>query len=86
MSKSAMVRVRLEPDLKEHVEKIFQNLGISVTQAITIFYKQVEIRNGLPFNVTLPKKETIKTFKATDAGENLVICDDANDMFNKLGI
>jgi DNA-damage-inducible protein J len=52
MSKSAMVRARIEPDLKQHAEEVFHNLGISVTQAITIFYKQVEMRNGLPFNVT----------------------------------
>ena len=86
MSKSAMVRARLEPELKQHAEEIFRKLGISVTQAITLFYRQVEMRNGLPFNVVIPTSETIKTFKATDSDEDLVICDDADDMFKKLGI
>jgi len=86
MSKSAMVRARLEPDLKEHAEEVFRELGLSVTQAITMFYKQVEIRNGLPFNVVIPKDQTLKTFKSTDAGEDLVVCKDAKDMFKKLGI
>jgi len=86
MSKSAMVRARLEPELKEHAEEVFLHLGLSVTQAITLFYKQVEIRQGLPFNVVIPTRVTIKTFEATDADRDLIICKDAEDMFNKLGI
>jgi DNA-damage-inducible protein J len=86
MSKSAMVRARVEPELKKHAEKIFQHLGLSVTQAITLFYKQVEIRNGLPFNVVIPTNETQKAFEATNAEKGLVVCTDADDMFDKLGM
>ena len=86
MSKSAMVRARIEPELKQHAEEIFRRLGLSVTQAITLFYKQVEARNGLPFNVVIPSAETLATFASTDAGEDLVVCDNVDDMFNKLGI
>ena len=50
MSKSAMVRARIEPELKKHTEEIFEHLGLSVTQAITLFYKQVEVRNGFHFS------------------------------------
>ena len=81
-----MVRARIEPDLKKHTEEIFQHLGLSVTQAITLFYKQVEVRNGLPFNVVIPTSDTLKTFAATDADKELVVCKDADEMFNKLGI
>ena len=86
MSKSAMVRARIEPQLKENAEEIFQKLGLSVTQAITIFYKQVEMRNGLPFDLVIPTNETAKTFEATDANQDLIVCKDANDMFENLGI
>jgi len=86
MSKSAMVRARIEPDLKQHAEDVFNHLGLTTTQAITLFYKQVELQNGLPFNVAIPNKETIKTFEATDSGDELVVCEDSNDMFKQLGI
>ena len=86
MSKSAMVRARIEPELKKHTEEIFRQLGLSVTQAITLFYKQVEARNGLPFNVVIPTSETLRTFEATDADEGLVVCKDVDEMFEKLGI
>lgn len=86
MSKSAMVRARLEPDLKEHAEDVFQKLGLSVTQAITLFYKQVELQNGLPFKVGLPNKLTQETFDKTDAGKELNTSKNIDDMFGKLGL
>lgn len=86
MSKSAMVRARIEPELKREAEKVFDRLGLSVTQAITLFYRQVELRRGLPFDVVVPTDTTLRTFEDTDAGRGLVVCKDADDMFEKLGI
>lgn len=86
MGKSSTIRARIEPDLKVKAEHIFQELGLTTTQAITLFYKQVELKNGLPFDVVIPNEDTRKTFSDTDAGRNLIICDDAEDMFKKLDI
>jgi len=86
MAKSAMVRARMEPDLKAKAEMVMERLGLSPTQAITLFYRQVELRKGLPFGVVIPKATTRKTFEDTDAGRNLVVCKDVDDMFEKLGI
>ena len=86
MNKSATVRARIEPDLKNRAEKVFRKLGLSTTQAINLFYKQVELRNGLPFEVVIPNKTTRRTFSNTDVGKDLILCEDADDMFAKLGI
>ena len=86
MSKTATVRARLEPELKERAETIFHRLGLNATQAITLFYKQVELREGLPFDIAIPNAATKRTFSSTDAGRELVVCKDADDMFEKLGI
>jgi DNA-damage-inducible protein J len=86
MSKTAMVRARLEPDLKNRAESVFHRLGLNATQAITIFYRQVELRDGLPFDVVVPTATTKRTFEASETGRDLVICDDADDLFRKLGI
>jgi DNA-damage-inducible protein J len=86
MSKTATVRARLEPELKDHAEGVFHRLGLNSTQAITIFYRQVELRGGLPFDVAIPTPTTRRTFEATDGGRDLVLCRDADDMFRKLGI
>ena len=76
----------MEPDLKDKAGFIFQKLGLATTQALTLFYKQVELRNGLPFDVAIPNETTRRTFADTDSGRNLVVCEDADDMFKKLGI
>jgi len=86
MGKTAVIRARVEPYLKEDAEGIFRRLGISTTQAIAIFYKQVVLRKGLPFDVAIPNVTTRKTFEATDAGRDVILCKDANDMFRKLGL
>ena len=86
MSKTATVRARIQPELKEHAETVFQRLGMDATQAITLFYKQVELRGGLPFDVAIPDDTTRRTFESTDAGRDLIICEDAEDMLERLGI
>jgi DNA-damage-inducible protein J len=51
-----------------------------------MFYKQVELRDGLPFDVAIPCACTKRTFESTDAGHDLIVCEDAGDMCDKLGI
>jgi DNA-damage-inducible protein J len=86
MSKSAMVRARVEPKLKRDAESLFERLGISTTQAITLFYRQVALHKGLPFDVVVPNAATRKTLEDSERGRNLVFCRDADDMFEKLGM
>lgn len=86
MPKSEIIKTRIEPDLKKEVERIFAALGLSTTEAISLFYYQVKLWKGLPFAIRIPNKKTLKTFKDTDEGKNLVRCKDADDMFRKLGI
>ena len=86
MSKTATVRVSIEPGLKEEAERVFHGLGLSPTQAIALFYRQVKLRNCLPFDVAIPNETTRKTFEDTDAGRDLVVCEDTKGMFEKLGI
>lgn len=85
-TKSAMIRARIEPKLKADVEKLFAKLGVSSSEAIQMFYAQVRLHKGLPFDVHIPNAATRKTFCDTDAGKELVHAKDAADLFEKLGI
>jgi addiction module antitoxin, RelB/DinJ family len=71
MAKDAMIRARIEPELKARVEILFDKLGLTTTEAITLFYRQVELRRGLPFPIEIPNEVTVKTFEETDRVENL---------------
>ena len=86
MPKASAIRARVESKLKHNVERLFAQLGLTTTEAITLFYKQVELHQGLPFAVELPNKATVRTFKDTDQGKGIVRCENADDMFRKLGI
>lgn len=84
MGKTATIHARIEPELKSDAENIFSQLGLSVTEAITLFYRQVQLRNGLPFAVEIPNAETRQTFEDTDAGRNLVHVADVDELFKAL--
>ena len=86
MAKSAVIRARIEPELKEEAETIFSELGLSITEAITLFYRQVKLVKGLPFEVRVPNQTTLQTFQDTDEGRNLVQSENAQEMFDKLGL
>ena len=84
MSKTAMIRARTEPRLKKEVESIFSELGITSTEAINMFYKQVRLRKGIPFEVKIPNKETLKAFKDSGARKNLKTFKNINDLLKDL--
>lgn len=46
-----VVRARVDPSLKNDAEAVFQELGLSTTEAIRMFLSQVRLRKGLPFRV-----------------------------------
>lgn len=85
-TKAATIRARVTPELKSSAENIFKELGLSTTEAITLFYRQVTMRRGLPFEVRIPNEETAETMRKTDAGEDLHYAESAEDLFEQLGI
>lgn len=54
-TKSANLYARIEPDVKEQAESILSALGIPASNAINMFYKQIILNRGLPFEVKLPQ-------------------------------
>jgi DNA-damage-inducible protein J len=69
--KTQMVHARIEPQLKKAAERIFTEIGISTTEAIRLFLKQVQLHKGLPFPVSIPTKETIAAMNETNNSKAL---------------
>lgn len=65
--KSANLYARIEPDVKEQAETILSALGVPASNAINMFYKQIILHKGIPFDVTLPKKEPLNLSDMTAA-------------------
>jgi DNA-damage-inducible protein J len=58
MGKTAHISTRINATDKKKAEAVFKKLGISASQAISLFYKQVSLRRGIPFPVELPNEVT----------------------------
>ena len=71
MGKTAFIRARIEPELKDEVDSILKTLGLSLTEAITLFFKMVRLNRGLPFEVKIPNEETSEAMEDAVLGRNL---------------
>lgn len=59
MAKTANLYARIEPEVKEQAEDILAALGIPVSNAINMFYKQIILQHGIPFELKLPRAEMV---------------------------
>jgi DNA-damage-inducible protein J len=84
--KTTSVRARITPKLKNEAEKILFQLGLSTSEAIELFFHQIKLQQGIPFDVKIPNQTTIKTFDDADKGQEIYRCKDKDEMFSKLGI
>ncbi len=58
-AKTANLYVRIEPDVKEQAESILSTLGIPASNAINMFYKQIILNRGIPFEVKIPTAKPV---------------------------
>ena len=58
--KTTTARARIRPDIKSEAESIIHDLGLSVSTAFELFYRQIIMNRGLPFDVRIPNKTTLK--------------------------
>ncbi len=79
--KTAVIHARIEPATKLKAEGILQKVGISPTEAIRIFYRQITLRGGIPFAIEIPNKLTATTLEKSRNGEDVVEFDSTDDMF-----
>ncbi len=79
--KTAAVHSRIQPEIKKQAEGILHRLGLSPTEAIRMFYTQITLRNGLPFDVAIPNAETVKALEDSRAGRSLERSDSVEELF-----
>jgi DNA-damage-inducible protein J len=84
MPKTASINVRIEPALKERAEQIFAALGVSTSDAIGMFLRQVVLRRGMPFDLSIPNAETIAALEELDRGGGEVFQGSTRELFDEL--
>ena len=68
MNKVATINARIEPKLKHQAESILHSVGLSTAEAIRIFYKQICLNRGLPFEVKIPNTKTADAIQELESG------------------
>jgi DNA-damage-inducible protein J len=63
------ISIRIDSATKMAAERVFDAIGLSATDAVRMFYKQVAMQHGLPFAAKIPNAETIKAIREADAGK-----------------
>jgi DNA-damage-inducible protein J len=85
MAKTEAIQARIEPKLKAEAESILDDLGLDVSDAIRVFYRQVVLRKGLPFDVAIPNKATRRAMRDVQEKRGLTRYKDTAEMREKLG-
>ena len=79
--KTAVLHTRIDPKLKTQAETVFEKIGLSSSDAIRIFYKQVVLRKGLPFDVSIPIKQTAAVLRESERNIGVKTFETPEDAF-----
>jgi DNA-damage-inducible protein J len=86
MQKTATVRATVERKLKADAEAVLEKIGLTTSQAITIYLKQITLYKGIPFEVKIPNKATLKSLEDTKRKKNLEKFKTTDELFDSLEI
>ena len=84
MAKTAVISARIDPELKQKAEQIFRELGLTASQAIVLFYRQVDLQRGLPFSIRIPNAVTRQALEDARLRRDLESFDSVEALFEDL--
>ena len=84
MSKTANIQTRINPELKQKAQEIFNTLNLSMSEAISLFLTQVTLHRGIPFKIKIPNNLTLKTLKNIEEGKDLKEVSSIDELFEEL--
>ena len=67
------LNVRIDADLKKQSEEIFNELGLTMSTALTVFLRQTVRSRGIPFEMRLniPNEETLAAIQDVNMDRNM---------------
>jgi len=86
MQKTTTVRARVESKLKAEAEAVLQELGLTTSQAITIYLRQITLYKGIPFDIKIPNETTRKALGEAKRRKNLETFKSTGELFETLEI
>lgn len=81
MANSAVIHARIDPTTKEATERVLESLGLTPTEAIRLFYRQIAIRGEFPLELKVPNAVTAEALALADRGEELEKFSGVNELY-----
>jgi DNA-damage-inducible protein J len=86
MTKTATITVRIDPLVKRRAQEVLKQLGLTTTQAVTLYLNQISAEKGLPFHPHIPNAETEQAMQDALDGKDLKTFDNIEDLFKVLDL
>jgi DNA-damage-inducible protein J len=87
LAKTTNINIRIEPDVKQRIENLFSQFGITVSDAVNIFFHQSLMQGGLPFQMQIPEynAETLAAIEDVNNNRNMSpVFDNMDDLMRSL--
>lgn len=84
-TKTASARALIDPEVKRQAESILKEIGLSVSNSVELFYRQVVAQRGLPFELQVPNEKTMKAIRNSRSGQGKRFST-TEELFKDLGI
>jgi len=84
MPKNATITTRVDDKLKAEAEKVLRKLGVTPTELITMLLHQVVLRQGVPFDVDIPNRETLRAMRDARAGRGKIFTGPTSEAFDEI--
>jgi len=68
-TKTATARALITPEVKIQAEAILKKMGLSVSNSVELFYRQVVAQKGLPFDLQVPNEKTMEAIRNSRSGK-----------------
>jgi DNA-damage-inducible protein J len=68
-SPTAMIHVRIDPELKSRASETLDAMGLSLSEAVRVFLTRVATDQAFPFELRVPNAQTIAAMEAGERGE-----------------
>ena len=69
MAENAVVRARINEDVKNEASAVLDAMGLTVSDAFRMMMIRIAREKALPFEPLIPNEETIEAIKAARRGE-----------------
>lgn len=84
MTRSDTIHATVDKQTKEKAQGILHDLGMSMSEAIAVYFKQIVLHKGLPFEVKIPNQETVNTMKKAAKGIEVESFSSVEELFEDL--